>query len=333
MDVRDGFRAFLGAVLILGLAGCGASGEDAASGETKTLTFAITDPFYELPAYVAKDQGYLKDGGLDVEFLTFKDPSALTTAVAKGDIDLGLHFPLPALYNSQNDGDFRFLAMSSRASYPMIAKAGVDVPVATGDDWQPTMQALKGRKVGVTAIGGLVDLLFQATATEAGVTPEQTERIAAGGGAAAVTAFQQGLVDVILVSDAAAAKILATVPDSKQVMSVGEQGLDYMSGVVAGAVFASDSHMQKDPEAYASFIDAWTKGVAFINDPNNADKVIRTLQSTSGLDESTAKALYEAGLGFDIEFSEDKVQHSLDAYHKLGIIPDPPSAAEMTYKP
>ncbi len=85
-------KAALAAVLAVGmLAGCGSPGEGVGSDEklTPVTLNEVAHSIFYAPMYVAIEEGYFREEGLDVTLVTGFGADKTMTAVLTGDADIG----------------------------------------------------------------------------------------------------------------------------------------------------------------------------------------------------------------------------------------------------
>lgn len=88
---------------------------------------------------------------------------------------------------------FRYLTAGQRNIYELIANP--DLGLDDFGDYPDNLAALKGKTIGVSALGTLGEELARYVLSEGGLKPEDVTFVATGGVASAVAAFQEGQVD------------------------------------------------------------------------------------------------------------------------------------------
>ena len=165
-----------------------------------TLRVALQQPDNALPILVGLRHGYFKKAGItDIKLTLFTSLPAMFAALAQGQMDVGLQ-TLPALnsYNRATSGTkLKMIAPNQMNSLLWATRNDAGIPVATKANWKSTVEAWKGKKVGIPAAGGILDLFTRLMIKEAGLSSGDVTIIPVGVGPPAVAALQQGLVDVI----------------------------------------------------------------------------------------------------------------------------------------
>ena len=120
-------------------------------------------------AWVGIEAGLFKKYDLDVEEVIIRDPpSGGVQALIGVDIFLGFGNPLNVLQTILTGGDIVFLG-----SHVSVEQFGFGVSSDIS-----TMQALKGKKIGVSAVGGISDLVARVILRRAGLDPTKDVEMA-----------------------------------------------------------------------------------------------------------------------------------------------------------
>jgi NitT/TauT family transport system substrate-binding protein len=188
-------RAFLALVLGLALvaAGCGGDDDDgggAASGETTELTAVIPFPsgavFY--PLFVAQENGYFAEEGLDVTVEPVDGSGATLQQLAAGQADIALPSPGPFMQAVARGENLKSVYTLYQSNV-----FGVQVPAESEIQ---SLADLEGKTVGVGALdGGETPFVKAALSEEAGLEEGDYELLAVGDGGQAVVALDKGDID------------------------------------------------------------------------------------------------------------------------------------------
>lgn len=152
------------------------------------------------PFVVAKYLGYYEQEGLDVDLLAVGGSNEVAIQISSGNAELGEASPAQALIGMQDGAtaplDIRYFY---DAGYRNIWSISVpaDSPIQT-------IAELRGKKIGVTALGSAGTTYGRAYIRSAGLDPDKdVSFIPIGAGAQAAAAIRQKLVDAIVFWDAA----------------------------------------------------------------------------------------------------------------------------------
>ncbi|WP_168192208.1 ABC transporter substrate-binding protein [Pararhodobacter marinus] len=119
-----------------------------------TLLYTATTGF--MTAWVAADQGFFADHGVDVDLQLAQNGSIIVAGVVSGSAQVGLPTPTVALQAIENGLDLRTFASTN--IFPETSNAGVVVGAESGIE---AAADLVGKTVGVPGIGGLLDVTMR----------------------------------------------------------------------------------------------------------------------------------------------------------------------------
>ncbi|EKD65705.1 MAG: hypothetical protein ACD_50C00011G0007, partial [uncultured bacterium] len=119
--------------------------EKTASSLTKiSLVLDWQPSAYHAPLFLAKEKGYFKDNGLDIEFRIPSDPVTVLQTVASGKDDFGLNYPADVL--TARDKGVPVVSIMALIQHPLISFATLkDSGIAEPND-------LVGKKIGLPAV-------------------------------------------------------------------------------------------------------------------------------------------------------------------------------------
>lgn len=119
-----------------------------------TLLYTATTGF--MTAWVAADQGFFANHGVDVTLQQAQNGSIIVAGVVSGSAQVGLPTPTVALQAIENGIELRTFASTN--IFPETANAGVVVGAESGIEGAAD---LIGKRVGVPGIGGLLDVTMR----------------------------------------------------------------------------------------------------------------------------------------------------------------------------
>lgn len=193
--MRLGLRFFVSLVLVVSaISGCLAAEKVRALIPVRTIDKSLA------PFAVAKYLGYYQQEGLDVELTPVGGSNEVAIQVGAGNAQLGEATPAQAVIGMQEGSsaplDVRYFY---DAGYRNIWSISVpsDSPIKAIAD-------LRGKKVGVTALGSAGTTYGKAYIRSGGLNPDtDVTFVAIGAGAQAAAAINQKVVDAIVFWDAA----------------------------------------------------------------------------------------------------------------------------------
>lgn len=243
----------LAALLVLSCLTACSAGEN--STLTKVTLSEVAHSIFYAPMYVAIEEGYFKEEGIDLELVTAFGADKVTTAVISEEADIAFMGSESTIYvYNQNADDYlvNFAQLTQRAGNFMVAREPMD-----DFDWKD----LKGREVLGGRKGGMPQMVFEYVLKKHGINPEKDLKIDQSidfGSTAA--AFSGGKGD-FTVEFEPSATALEMEGAGYVVASLGEA-----SGYVPYTAFsAKKSFMEQHPEIIQSFTNALQKGMNFVN--------------------------------------------------------------------
>jgi NitT/TauT family transport system substrate-binding protein len=152
------------AALALGTAALGADPGPAAAQAKLKFGMPTTPPnLVHITPWVAKEQGFFTEEGLDVELVTFEGGVYVIRNVVSGAIDAGSGVGASvAVSVAGKAGVKAILGMAPRFASTMTVRSSIK-----------TLQDLKGKKLGVQEVGGFADVLSRMVLRQAGIKPEE----------------------------------------------------------------------------------------------------------------------------------------------------------------
>ncbi|MBI3000899.1 MAG: ABC transporter substrate-binding protein, partial [Deltaproteobacteria bacterium] len=149
------------------------------------LAMAVTPPnLVHIPPYLAKDLGYFKEEGLDVEIVSFEGGVGSLRAMMAGSADLAL-----------TSGDPPILARAQGAPIKMVLSTSPFLEaVMTVQGNIKEVKDLKGKKIGIQEPNGFADIFSRRLLGMAKIKPDEVQFIGTST-AGRVPALLTGQVD------------------------------------------------------------------------------------------------------------------------------------------
>ncbi len=245
-----------------------------------TLNEVAHSIFYA-PQYVAIEEGYFKDEGLDMTLITGFGADKTMTAVISGEADIGFMGAEASIYAYQEgatDPVVNFAQLTQRAGNFLVARE--EMPDFKWED-------LKGRKVLGGRKGGMPEMVFEYILKQNGLDPQKDlsidQSIDFGATAAAFTGDDSADF---------------TVEFEPSATALEKQGAGYVVaslGVDSGympytSYSAKTSYMEKNPDIMQKFTNALQKGMDYVqkHTPEEIARVIEPQFPETDLDTITA---------------------------------------------
>jgi NitT/TauT family transport system substrate-binding protein len=215
-----------------------------------TLAMAVTPPnLVHLPPYLAKDLGYFKEEGLDVEIISFEGGIGSLRALLAGQADLALTSGDPPIVARAKGAPIRLVY----ASAPRL-----DAVLTVQGDIKE-LKDLKGRKIGIQEPNGFADIFSRRVLIRAGLKPTDGDFISTST-AGRVPALFTGQVDTGVLHVEQAIRAIKRKPSLHNLINFWEVFPDALYQVFA----TSEKKLKEDPDAITGFVKAVMKATRFI---------------------------------------------------------------------
>ncbi len=250
------------AMLTACLAGCGSDTSGDTDGgqqtEEKQLTEVtlneVAHSIFYAPMYVAIEEGYFEEEGINLTLVTGFGADKTMTAVLTGEADIGFMGSEASIYTylgGTEDYVVNFAQLTQRAGNFLVSRTPID-----NFSWD----MLKGTSVLGGRAGGMPEMVFEYILNKNGIDPKADlsidQSIDFGSTAAA---FSGGQGD-FTVEFEPHATLLEQKGDGYVVASLGED-----SGYVPYTAFsAKKSYIEANPEVIQSFTNALQKGMDYV---------------------------------------------------------------------
>ncbi|MER7185014.1 ABC transporter substrate-binding protein [Streptomyces hyaluromycini] len=257
----------LAATASLTATACGgdsAAGGQTADGKAKITVLRSNGAVFE-PLYIAEQQGYFKDAGLDV---TIKAGAQDTSQNA------------PSVLN----GEAQF-AMTDSSGFLKGAAQGLPIRIVTGlqsattktdptdgllvkkDSEITSFKDLEGKTVGVSALGGTIQFICEYLTQQAGGDPSKIKFVALPT-TSLTDAAKSGKTDAVF----SFGPFYFAAKDSG-LRSIGN-GMNDLPGMVQGLLFAGQKYLSANGDTAKKFIDAVARAITYADAHPAAVKAI-----------------------------------------------------------
>ena len=279
---------------------------------TKVTLNEVAHSIFYAPQYVAIEEGYFSEEGLDLTLITGFGADKVLTALISGEADIGFMGAEASIYAYQEgatDPVVNFAQLTQRAGNFLVARE--EMPDFKWED-------LKGRKVLGGRKGGMPEMVFEYILKQNSIDPSEVnidQSIDFGSTGAAFTGGQGEYT----VEFEPGATLLEQENAGYVVASLGVD-----SGYVPYTAFsAKTSYMEKHPDVIQAFTDALQKGMEYVNThtPEEIASVIQPQFSETDTDTITTiirRYQEQDTWKTDLVFSEDSFELLLDILESAG---------------
>lgn len=299
--------ATLAALSVVVLAACGGDDDTSATTDTSAATDgeeapaetqSLTLGYYpnsalSLAWFVAEEHGFFDDSGLDVEMVPFKSGPENVAALIGGTSQVGVGGPANAMPPMVAGESLVVSGPALGLNYLLVAVAD-EVPsdIEAGSD--EALQALKGKAIGVPALGGAAEIFARVLLEEAGMDPDSDVTfIGVGSAATSVPALAENQIQAIVASGA--------TPDLARAQGVElvtiANALDGTAGDLGdneSAVFGILNKDFAESAAMDRYCEAISGAIDWLHDPANAEAGAALTAEVTGLDLDLATKLYDS---------------------------------------
>ena len=247
---------------------------------TKVTLNEVAHSIFYAPQYVAIEEGYFAEKGLDLTLVTGFGADKVLTALISGEADIGFMGVEASIYAYQEgatDPAVNFAQLTQRAGNFLVARE--EMPDFKWEDLKDK-KVLGGRK------GGMPEMVFEYILRKNGLDPKKDltidQSIDFGSTAAAFT------------GDASADFTVEFEPSATALEKEGAGYVVASLGVDSGYVpytsySAKTSYMEKNPEVIQKFTNALQKGMEYVQShtPEEIAQVIAPQFAETDLDTVT----------------------------------------------
>ena len=304
-------------IIIVALLVTGTAAKQASAAPKITLLYTAVSAF--IGSWVAKDQGFFDQRGIDVDLSLAQNGSELTSALVSDSAQIG--GPTPTVLLQADEQGLDLVIVAGTILYPQQPGAnGLLARTGSGFKGAPD---LVGKKVGVPGFGGFPDILTKKWVQSKGIDyhtitwveiPFQQES----------DALKSGLIDAVGTVNPFYRRIITS--------NVGYDIGDIFSVVPPGTsavVYTSTrSWVAKNAEAVKAFRAALDDATAFIADASHAGAVRTSIAKFTKLPPEAA-ATVDIPISVDAHAKPQSLQFWIDVSREQGLIKGNPNPASL----
>jgi NitT/TauT family transport system substrate-binding protein len=259
------------------LTGCGSQGQSTTSGDLTEVTLnEVAHSIFYAPQYVAIENGYFQEEGIDLTLVTGFGTDKVATALVSGDADIGFMGSESSIYiYHQNPDDYlvNFAQLTQRAGNFLVSREPME-----DFSWSD----LKGKYVLGGRAGGMPEMVFEFILKKNNIDPTTDltidQSIDFGSTAAAFTGNNADF----------------TIEFEPSATTLEQEGVGYVvaslgeaSGYVPYTAYSvKQSYLKEHPEILQAFTNALQKGMDYVqtHTPEEIAKVIQPQFEETDLD-------------------------------------------------
>ena len=230
----------------------------------KTIKVGSSPVVSSAGIYLAKERGYFKEQGLDVEITDFNNSGApMTLLLSKGELDVGAGNITAGLFNAIAEGQkFKIVADKGHidANKDYLALLVRNEHLKSGRF--KTLKDLKGFKMGLTSLDGVSQEILTERFLQKGKLTIKDITFVKLSYAEMNLALKAGTIDATIQLEPFLTKAVL-----ENIATIVGKGSEVYPKQQSGALFYSPQFIQNNPEEAKKFMIAYSKG---ISDYNNA---------------------------------------------------------------
>ena len=246
--------------------------------EAQTKKIRVAVPGYTIAVLsflAAKMNGYYAAEGLDVELIAMRAPTA-NLALIGGNVEFSA-VPLAGLTTALRGAPLKLLfCQFDKPQHALYARAEF-----------PNIKSLRGKKVGVSGLGTIDDILLREALAANGIDPTRDLTILAMGAAdTRFSALVSGAID--------GSVLIAPVSFYAKDQGFRELAAFQNMGFVlpSGGIVARDETLKTDPLTAERFVRTTIMGFLYMRD--NRPGTLKVMSRMLRIDEPTAAKLYDS---------------------------------------
>lgn len=234
-----------------------------------------------MQAIVAMKQGFLQKHCLTGSLVPIVNTPLSVTATMNGTVDL-INTGTDNIVAARAQGiKLKVVSnIANRAIYSMVVRKEHVKP-----SYRETLEALKGKKIGVVVVGGSNEFHARLHFTDEGMPANSVTYVSLGLTNSMLMGLEKGTVDAVVffgaAQDMAVAKNLGVmVSDSRKPAGPKNPVPKTFQALAPTSLLwaAQESFIQKNPEAVERFKDAMAETSAWIRDPANRSKLYELMK-------------------------------------------------------
>ena len=297
-------RMLMAAAAALGLMPAALSAQPAQA-PVKANVAVYTGSLVAVPAYVAKDLGIYAKHGIDVSLMDFRAAPDATAALFSGAVDLMSNSPGNMMLVNSRGRDL-VAVVDNYPAHVWTVITNKDVATPSKAQGYPAMiRDLKGKKIGVPAIGSDGHNFARRYLKDAGMDPEKDATfLAVGLGPDAVAAFKAGQLDAVMAIEPVQT-VLENLGGKVLLDLLVDKTIPEFATWTSSVYHTTKAHADKNAEMMKRFQSAQEEAIAFVRDPANAGKVaeIWSKYNKALTADQMKGVLTRLGKAFDVKFN------------------------------
>jgi NitT/TauT family transport system substrate-binding protein len=278
--------------------------------------------------YVAQQEGFFKKNNLDVSMVNIASAPAAMSALAGGSVDMLAASPESILPAIEKGVSMKVVSGATSMIWQLVVR-GTNNPTT----YPASILALKGKTIGVTALGSSGQDLVEGLLESVGLPKTSVTFVGTGAPSTAVPALLNGEVQATLSyqpityldTKSGQAQVVLDLRDGKGLPPQLHGGDDI-------ALWGSSSFVSQHPQVVKEVQRAMAQAALWIQDPKNESALERDVNSEDG---NTISASALKSVTADVraqasaQFSVDSLSGWVKFATQYGLMPKPLTASDL----
>lgn len=220
----------------------------------------VTHSAFYAPLYIAMENGYFKENGIEIELLLTPGADKVASAVLSNDVQIGFAGPESAIYVYQGGEEDYIVTFSG------LTKRDGQFIVSREDIQDFSLEDLKGKEVLAGRLGGMPVLNFQNALKNEGVSEKDINMNTSVEFASLAGSFISGMGDFVNLFEPNATKLV-------------KEGYGHIVGNIGAfsgevpytAFYTRKSYLENNEEVIKQFTDAILKGLEYVSEHSSEE--------------------------------------------------------------
>ena len=263
-----GMRRFVRFVVAAALAVIGSSSGAQSVPSLGSATFTVVGGgFVNTPTSLMIQKGFLAKYGVTGKLLTLPTGPVIVASLVGGSTDFADANPALSWPLIRQGQCLRYLTAGQGVTGDLVAQADLKLPNLS-KGFPESIKDLKGLKIGVVALGSATQIWVEMLLKQAGVSPRDVTFIGVGINASAIAAFQQKIVDVMVVYPPIF-NPLQKSPGFQMVANWSKGNPPTLSDLVQSGITTTCKYADANPQIVQAVCRAIAEAHAYMMDPKN----------------------------------------------------------------
>jgi NitT/TauT family transport system substrate-binding protein len=255
-----------------------------------------------LPLYLAEEEGFFKEEGLDVELVAFRGGTDLVRGMVAGAVDVGVGAMAELIVGIESGQEIRgFYGGFNMAIFEWYAVPDIS-----------SIEDTKGKRFGVTRFGSSTDYLTRYILNRHGLDPQTDVQIIQGGGSGArMAAMDAGQLDVNIY--APPEKFMSADQGYNKIYDQKDIAHDYPNHTF----YAPLAFLESNPNTVKALLRAFVKGVRLAK--ADRERSVKTISQRIGVGEAYAGRTYDDFIDELYEDGRFPSEAGMKSFWEIGI--------------